>query len=151
MTAEDIVAISDFETQARDFLGRGREYLAAGQLHQASEKGWGAAAHMAKAVSVAQGWPYDTHADFSLVLNKATAAIGEDRLRSLRAIANELHSNYYRRKRHLDAAEIGRDLDSMAELLELLAPLARRPASATADLAGPVSERGRSWWRRTPS
>lgn len=130
MTAEDLVAIADFEAQAHDFLDRGRGYLAAGHLHQASEKGWGAAAHMAKAVSVAQGWDYDTHADFSLVLNRATAATGDDRLRGLRAIANELHSNYYRRKRHLDAAEIGRDLASMAELLELLAPLARRPPSA---------------------
>ena len=130
MTAEDLVAIADFEAQARDFLNRGRAYLAAGHLHQASEKGWGAAAHMAKAVAVAQGWPYDTHADFSLVLNRATAATGEDRLRGLRAIANELHSNYYRRKRHLDAAEIGRDLGSIAELLDLLAPLARRPTPA---------------------
>ena len=132
MTAEEHVAIADFETQAHDFLNRGREYLAAGHLHQASEKGWGAAAHMAKAVSVVQGWPYDTHADFSLVLNRATSATGDDRLRGLRAIANELHGNFYRRKRHLDAAEIGRDLESMAELLELLAPLARRPTSATA-------------------
>ena len=130
MTAEELVAIADFEAQARDFLNRGRAYLAAGHLHQASEKGWGAAAHMAKAVAVAQGWPYDTHADFSLVLNRATAATGEDRLRGLRAIANELHSNYYRRKRHLDAAEIGRDLESIAELMELLAPLARRPTPA---------------------
>ena len=130
MTAEELVAIADFEAQARDFLNRGRAYLAAGHLHQASEKGWGAAAHMAKAVAVAQGWPYDTHADFSLVLNRATAATGEDRLRGLRAIANELHSNYYRRKRHLDAAEIGRDLESIAELLELLVPLARRPTPA---------------------
>ncbi len=130
MAAEDLVAIADFEAQARDFLNRGRAYLAAGHLHQASEKGWGAAAHMAKAVAVAQGWPYDTHADFSLVLNRATAATGEDRLRGLRAIANELHSNYYRRKRHLDAAEIGRDLESIAELLELLVPLARRPTPA---------------------
>ena len=130
MTAEELVAIADSEAQARDFLNRGRAYLAAGHLHQASEKGWGAAAHMAKAVAVAKGWPYDTHADFSLVLNRATAETGEDRLRGLRAIANELHSNYYRRKRHLDAAEISRDLESMAELLELLAPLARRPTPA---------------------
>jgi len=131
MTAEELVAIADFETQAHDFLNSGREYLAAGHLHQASEKGWGAAAHMAKAVAVAQGWTYETHADFSIVLNKATAATGQDRLRALRAIANELHGNYYRRKRHLDAAEIGRDLESVAELLKLLAPLARRPTSAT--------------------
>ena len=117
-------AVADCEAQAREFLGKAREYLAQGDLHQASEKGWGAASHMAKAVALAQGWSYDTHAEFSVVLNQARQATGEDRLRGLRGIANDLHGNYYRRKRHLDAEEITRDIASMAEPLELLAPLA---------------------------
>ncbi len=117
-------AVADCEAQARAFLGKAREYLAQGDLHQASEKGWGAASHMAKAVALAQGWSYDTHAEFSVVLNQARQATGEDRLRGLRGIANDLHGNYYRRKRHLDAEEITRDIASMAEPLELLAPLA---------------------------
>ena len=117
-------AVADYEAQAREFLGKAREYLAQGDLHQASEKGWGAASHMAKAVALAQGWSYDTHAEFSVVLNQARQATGEDRLRGLRGIANDLHGNYYRRKRHLDAEEITRDIASMAEPLELLAPLA---------------------------
>ena len=67
----DFDAVNDYEAQAREFLAKGREYLAAGDLHQASEKGWGAAAHMAKAVAVAQGWQYDRHPDFSRVMNQA--------------------------------------------------------------------------------
>ena len=124
MTASDPAAIADHAAQARDFLARSREYLAADHLHQASEKGWGAAAHMAKAVAAAQGWEYETHADFSVVLNRAWQATGNDQLRALRSIANELHSNYYRRKRHLDAESIGEDIESVAALLEILAPLA---------------------------
>ena len=31
--------------QARDFLAKSREYLTQSDLHQASEKGWGAAGH----------------------------------------------------------------------------------------------------------
>ena len=124
MTASDTVAIADYTEQAREFLGKARAYLGAGDLHQASEKGWGAAAHMAKAVAVAQGWEYETHADFSVVLNQAWGATGDDRLRALRSIANDLHGNYYRRKRHLDAAVIARDIESVAELVEALAPLA---------------------------
>ena len=119
----DIDAVTDYETQARDFLAKGHEYLAAGDLHQASEKGWGAAAHMAKAVAVAQGWQYDRHPDFSQVMNQASRLTGNDRLRDLRGRANDLHGNYYMRKRFLDAEAIGRDLESMAELVELLAPL----------------------------
>lgn len=116
-------AVADYEAQAREFLGKANEYLAQGDLHQASEKGWGAASHMAKAVALAQGWSYDTHAEFSVVLNRARQATGEDSLRGLRGIANDLHANYYRRRRHLDAEEIARDLASMGELLSLLAPL----------------------------
>ena len=117
--------VADYEEQAREFLRKAREYLASGDLHQASEKGWGAAAHMAKAVAAAQGWSYETHAEFSSVLNHARQATGDDRLRGLRGIANDLHGNYYRRRRHLDADEIARDVESMSELLELLAPLAQ--------------------------
>ena len=123
MTAPDFDAVNDYETQAREFLAKGREYLAVGDLHQASEKGWGAAAHMAKAVAEAQGWTYDRHSDFSWVINQAFLKTGNDRLRELRGIPNDLHGNYYVRKRFLDAEIIGKDIESIAELLELLAPL----------------------------
>ena len=115
--------IVDYETQAREFLARSREYLAQGDLHQASEKGWGAAAHVAKAVAVAQGWTYDTHADFSLVIGQARRLTGNSALRGLRSIANELHGNYYKRKRHLDSDVIREDIESVGELLDILRPL----------------------------
>ena len=123
MAIIDPVEVADYAAQAREFLAKGREYLAAGDLHQASEKGWGAAAHMAKAVAAAQGWEYETHADFSVVLGRARRLTGDARLGSLRGTANDLHGNYYRRKRHLDANNIGEDLESMAELIEILEPL----------------------------
>ena len=119
----DFEAVNDYETQAREFLAKGREYLAAGDLHQASEKGWGAAAHMVKAVAEAQGWTYDRHSDFSWVINQAFLKTGNDRLRELRGIPNDLHGNYYVRKRFLDADVIRRDIESVAELVDLLAPL----------------------------
>ena len=119
----DFDAVTDYESQAREFLAKGREYLAIGDLHQASEKGWGAAAHMVKAVAEAQGWTYDRHADFSWVINQTILKTGNDRLRELRGIPNDLHGNYYVRKRFLDADIIRRDIESVAELVELLAPL----------------------------
>ena len=123
MITPDFDAVNDYETQAREFLAKGREYLAVGDLHQASEKGWGAAAHMVKAVAEAQGWTYDRHADFSWVINQAFLKTGNDRLRELRGIPNDLHGNYYVRKRFLNAEIIGKDIESIAELVELLAPL----------------------------
>ena len=123
-TPSDIhVEIADYESQAREFLANSRDFLAAGSLHQASEKGWGAAAHMAKAVAVAQGWEYQTHSDFSEVLNEARQLVNNPRISELRSVANELHINYYKRKRHLNARAIREDLERMAELLEILHPL----------------------------
>ena len=114
---------ADYRHQAWDFLEKSRKYLAQGDLHQASEKGWGAAAHMVKAVADVQGWTYDTHSDFSVVMNQAVHLTGNDRLRELRALANDLHHNYYQRKMLLDASVLARDIESVAELLEILAPL----------------------------
>ena len=84
MTTSDTEAVADHVNQARDFLAKSREYLTQGDLHQASEKGWGAAAHMVKAVAIAQGWEYERHSDFSQVLNLAYLAPNDDRIRLLR-------------------------------------------------------------------
>lgn len=119
----DPAAIEDYRQQAHDFLAKSREYQGAGDLHQASEKGWGAAAWMAKAVATAQGWEYGRHDQFSVVLNNSLLILGDDRLRGLRGIANDLHGNYYKRKFLLNAGIIGRDLNSVEELLDILEPL----------------------------
>ena len=119
----DPLAVEDYRQQARDFLRKSREYLAVDDLHQASEKGWGAAAWMAKAVAVAQGWEYRQHAQFGVVMYNASDATGDDRLRVLRAVAYELHQNFYTRKRFLSDHAIGLGLNDMAVLLDVLEPL----------------------------
>ena len=123
MTPPDFDEIADHEAQAREFIVLSREYLAQDKLHQASEKGWGAASHMAKAVAAAQGWRYTTHAEFSQVLDQARELTGNLALVGMSGIANELHINYYKRKRHLNAKSIGLGLDHIAEMLEILYPL----------------------------
>ena len=119
----DPVAVEDYRQQAHAFLVKAQEYLVADDLHQASEKGWGAAAWMAKAVAVTQGWEYKQHAQFGVVLRNASALTGDDRLRVLGAVAYELHQNFYTRKRFLDDLAIGLSLGNMAELLDALEPL----------------------------
>jgi hypothetical protein len=115
--------VTSYEAQAREFLDRGRNFLAAGDLHQASEKGWGAAAHMAKAVAIAQGWRYARHSHYHRVMNQAGRLTGNTRLPFLHGRAEVLHANYYELKEDLDAALIRKDLDGVAELLEILRPL----------------------------
>ena len=95
MADESFDDVGDYATQAREFLIKSREYLAVGDLHQASEKGWGAAAHMAKAVALAQGWEYSRHSHFHRVMNLAGQLTGNDRLSFLHGRAEILHINYY--------------------------------------------------------
>ncbi len=119
----DPVAVEDYRQQAYAFLTRAQEYLAVDDLHQASEKGWGAAAWMAKAVAVTQRWEYSQHAHFGVVLNNASVLTDNDRLRVLAAVAYGLHQNFYTRKRFLSDRAIGLSLENMAELLDTLEPL----------------------------
>ena len=119
----DPEAVEDYRQQAHIFLGRAREYLAVDDLHQASEKGWGAAAWMAKAVAVTHSWQYENHAQFGVVLRNANALRQNGRLRLLSEVAYGLHRSYYTRKLFLDADTIGQSLDDMAELLDILEPL----------------------------
>ena len=118
--------VDSYATQGRDFLVKAREYLAAGDLHQASEKGWGAAAHMAKAVALTQGWPYERHNHFHQVMNRARNLTGNDRLRLLHGRAEVLHVNFYEIKEALDQETIREDLTNIAELLDILEPLTER-------------------------
>lgn len=118
--------IEDYRLQSREFLDKSRRYLADDDLHQASEKGWGAAAWMAKAVATARGWQYDKHEHFGEVLYQAGKLTGDDRFRTLRANANSLHGNFYQRKRFLHADDITGSLDEVAMLLDILEPLTER-------------------------
>lgn len=120
---EPAVAIADYRQQAREFLVKSRQYLADDDLHQASEKGWGAAAWMAKAVADAQGWEYERHPQFCVVLNNVRRVTGDVRLLGMAGIANDLHGNFYTRKRFLDAESIALSLEQMEILLEVLEPL----------------------------
>ena len=115
--------VADYRRQAHEFMTKSRHYLAEGDLHQASEKGWGAAAWMAKAVAETQGWQYTRHDQFADVMRRAQQLSGDPRLRQLRAEANELHGYFYTRKRFLNDADISAGLDRMATLLDILEPL----------------------------
>lgn len=113
----------DYRTQAWDFLAKSRQYLADGDLHQASEKGWGAAAHMVKAVAAARGWEYEMHDQFRSAVRNARQWSWDERLRTLGYSAEALHKNYYQRGIFLDSEEIRADLDDVELMLNILQPL----------------------------
>ena len=119
----DSDAVGDYRQQAHHFLGKSREYLAEGDLHQASEKGWGAAAWIAKAVAERNGWAYRRHEEFYVVLDRVQDLTGNKRLLELQGVATMLHRNFYTRGILLNPVNIESSLGLMAELLGLLEPL----------------------------
>ncbi len=123
---QDDAVVADYRQQSREFLVKGREYLAAGEWHQAAEKGWGAAAWMAKAVAEAQGWKYSRHDEFFTVMYQAQDLSDDSRLENLRRVANELYGFYYTRKIFLRPDVIARNLDQVESLLNILQPMTER-------------------------
>ena len=119
----DAESVRDFRQQSRVFLARARTYLNDGDLHQASEKGWGAAAWMAKAVAETHGWNYSRHDEFFTVMYQAQDLAADSRLENLRRVANELHGFFYTRKIFLRPDVISRNLDQVDMLLDILQPL----------------------------
>ena len=119
-------AVTDHVGLARKFLLRSKEYLEEGDLHQASEKGWGAASHIIKAVAARENWQYEVHDDFGLVVRNARHRYRQPRLSAMSYAAQELHRNYYKRDLLLDRGEIGEQLDEVERMLDVLQPFVER-------------------------
>ena len=97
--------------RSRVFLTKAREELAAGDLEQASEKAWGAASLMLKAVAQQRGLDHDTHNHLFQVLRVVAGELDDRELRRLFNDANGLHHNFYEHR--LTAEEISDDIDSV--------------------------------------
>ena len=80
---------------SRELLAKAEEALAEDDLLQASEKGWGAAAHMVKAVAESRGWRHNGHRELYRVANRLSEESGEAEVKGLFSIASALHGNFY--------------------------------------------------------
>lgn len=84
-----------YRETSRALLAKGRDELEKGDRLQASEKLWGAAAHIAKAIAARRGWRHDSHAHLFEVVNRLARETQDDELRGLFAFAGHLHTNFY--------------------------------------------------------
>ena len=110
-----------YQDAARHLLAQGFEELAEGDSRQASEKGWGAAAQMIKAVASSRGWKHDSHASLYRVIDRLVKETGDDGIRNRFGVANGLHQNFY--ENWGDAAYVAGGLADVRELLDRLEPL----------------------------
>ena len=61
-----------YQAASWQMLAQARTELAAGDLRQASEKGWGAAAQIVKAIADRRGWEHKTHRHIWVAVRRLT-------------------------------------------------------------------------------
>ncbi len=110
-----------YHAATRHLLQQARAELAAGDLRQASEKGWGAAAQMLKAIAETRGWEHDRHRHFSQMASRLRYELGDGDLYRQFRVAEGLHENFY--EDTLTADDVAMDLDDVAQLLDTVEPL----------------------------
>ena len=106
---------------AAEFLARAHAYLAADDLLQASEKGWGAAARAVKAAAESRGWNHSGHRQLHQAIDRLVRETGNIELRNLFSAANTLHVNFY--DGFLNATTISANLEDVERFVEQLRPL----------------------------
>ncbi len=109
---------TDHASISRQFISKAEEYVGAGDLLQASEKAWGAAAHAVKAVAEKRGWEHSGHRELFRVIGNMAVETGRPEMRRLFHVANSLHSNFY--EGWLGADDVSDGIEAVKELLALL-------------------------------
>ena len=95
-----------YREAAHGLLAQADAELAAGDLRQASEKGWGAAAQMVKALAERRGWTHNTHRHLFIGVQDLAEDAGDPEIHRLFRSAHELHINFYE---HWLRADVVRD------------------------------------------
>ena len=88
-------AADEYMRTARRFLLQAETELAVGDMIQASEKGWGAAAQAVKAAATLRGLEHRNHQALRRVVNALADETGNPRIVELFGLAEALHANFY--------------------------------------------------------
>lgn len=89
------------------FLAKVRKELDEGDLVQASEKLWGAAAQAVKAVAERRGWKHSSHRGLTEVVSRLSRETGDRELLAAWSVATGHHFNFYENVYSQDVIEDG--------------------------------------------
>ena len=103
---------------SREFMAAARQELAAGDLLQASEKAWGAAAFAVKSVAEKRRWFNEANWKLRRVADVIAAELGNDDIVSYYLAGRDAHFNFYHHEYDHDA--VGRAINLTAKLLDRL-------------------------------
>ena len=107
-----------YASQSREFIILAGQELEQGDLLQASEKAWGAAAADIKAVAEMRGWQHNAHTLIRAAAWRISREYRRPQIMGMIARANDLHQNYY--EYYLAEEEVTEGIAQVAELLSIL-------------------------------
>ena len=113
-----------YQDSGRQLLTQANRELFAGDVRQASEKGWGAAAQMVKAIADNRGWTHNSHFLLRQAVARLVEETGDQEIFNLFGVASSLHVNFY--ENWSPAEEIRAGLQDMERFLDKLEPLLER-------------------------
>ena len=113
-----------YQQASQQFLAQANQELAAGDLPQASEKGWGATVQMLKAVAEQRGWEHSRHRHHLVTVSRLRAETGDGDIRRLFNTASALHENFY--ENTMSAEDIAESLDDVQALLDRIETLLKQ-------------------------
>ena len=116
-----VTPVVTYREASRRLLTQARLELEAGDVRQASEKGWGAAAQAVKAAAQQRGWTHNYHRALFMVVTDLSNETADPELDVLFASANYLRINFY--EDALDAAKVRRHLVRTEEFIGKIASM----------------------------
>lgn len=110
--------IESHAVHSERMLDHAAKMIEQGDRLQASEKIWGAAAHRLKEIAVERGWPYDSHADGTVIARHIAQQTDTRDIAIRFGFAVETHQNFYEDRMSLE--ELTERLEDIRRLIELL-------------------------------
>ena len=118
------MTVQAYHEASMTLLAQANAELAAGDVRQASGKGWSAAAQVVKAAAEQRGWPHQSHAALYRAIDRLVVETNDESISNLFHIASALHQNFYE---NWDSAEnVARALKAIRLFIEKLSPLLAR-------------------------
>ncbi len=87
--------IQGYVSQAGIYMTQAQKELALGDMRQASEKAWGAASQIIKAIATQRRWRHGRHSNLSEIVDRVHAETGDDEFQTMFGLADQLHANFY--------------------------------------------------------
>ena len=106
---------------SRHLLSQARSELAAGDVRQASERGWGSDAQIVMAMAEQRGWQHRGDAQLFDAVATIAAETGDDDVDRLFELASAMHANFH--EDWYGAGRVERGLSDVETFLDKLEPL----------------------------